>query len=493
MNDSSLVGLSARVPPTNLQAEQALLGAILANNSAYDMVAGFLLGDHFADPINGRIYDEIGARIASGRLADAISLRAALEHSGVLDPVGGMAYLAQLLTALVSTTVSREYGRAIRDSWHRRQLIDIGSDLVHQAFTGDSAASVHEAAETRLFELSEGAPDDVVIPAHEAMAQAIDLAVKAKDEPGGVVGLRTGLTALDEITGGLRRGQYILIGARPSMGKTTLGLSIAAGAARHGARVLFGSREMTALAIGAQIVAGLSPVQRDGATRGRVREHDGAGRFTYRPISPPEIDLMTAAQRAMASQHLLIDECRAGTIAAVRARARREKRRRGLDLIVLDYLGLFRVPELARSDNRVLEVSRLSEQIKALARDLGVPVIVLSQLNRGTEGREDKRPTLADLRDSGSLEQDADVVMFLYREHYYLLRKPPARAEARSATEHGEALAKWNDYEARARGRAELMIAKQREGRIGKIDIAFSDDTTWFTDLPMEFDTDGKR
>jgi replicative DNA helicase len=487
---TGLLGSALREPPHNIAAEQALLGALLANNRAFDRVGHFLREEHFADAIHGRIFAAIAQRIEAGRLVDAVTLKAEFEHTGVLDAAGGTQYLAQLLGAMVGIINAGEYGHAIYDAWLRRQLIDIGETIVNNAFAsteGFDAKAQIEAAEQKLFDLAErGDNGEACSPAHEAMDLAITAAVKAANQPGGLVGLTTGYRALDDITGGLRRGQYSLIGARPSMGKTTLALGIAAGAAAAGARVLFVSKEMTCEAIGALLSAGLGNVARDGAERGRIRGRDEFGRFTWAPINQAEIDRMLAAQRAMATRTLMIDECRAGTMAAIRSAARRMKRRGGLDLVVIDYIGLLRVPELMRFDNRTLELTRLSSDCKGLAVDLDVPLLALSQLSRDLEKRDDKRPELSDLRDSGSLEQDADLVGFLYRENYYLARSEPVRKPGETDEKFSARMSAWTTAELGSREQADLFIRKQRRGRIGRVGLRFNQVTTWFTDTDQE-------
>ncbi len=470
--------------PRNLQAEQRLLGALLADNRAYDSIVDFLRADHFAEPRHARLYAAISRRLDGGELADAVTLARELPEEERAR--GGVAYLAELVAAMVSPRMAREYATVVRDAWHRRRLIEIADALRERAFAPgeDAALRIQEDAESELFELAERAEPDAGTPAHIAMGAAIEAAAKAALSPGGLVGLATGLDAIDGITGGLRRGSYFLLAARPSMGKTSLALRIAAGAAERRARVLFISREMSAVAIGAKLAAGLAAVEASAADRGVVHVRDDDGRFRAAPIGPAEINAMVAAQRAMASRTLIIDECRPATLAAVRARARREIRRGGLDLVIIDYLGLMRVPELARSDNRTLEVSRLSAECKAMAVDLDIPVIVLSQLNRGPEAREDKRPTLADLRDSGALEQDADVVAFLYREHYYLVRRAPVRREGESDEKLDARLNAWRDAMRESHGRAELIFAKQRTGPVGPRALAFDQTSIWFGNLP---------
>ena len=481
--------LAQRGPPSNQQAEQALLGALLANNKAYERLAAFLRPEHFVDPIYGRIFEAVARRCEAGQLADAVTMKAEFEHAHILDEVGGPQYLAQLLGAMVGIINAGEYARAIYDAWMRRELIDIAEQLRDRAYADGTvdARALIEDAEGRLYDLAErGETAEAWSPAHEAMGRAIEAAVKAASMPGGLVGLTTGYAELDDITGGLRRGQYTLLAARPSMGKTTLALGIAVGAVQAGARVLFVSREMDREAIGAMLAAGLAQLPRYAADRGRICGRDDLGRFTWTPIGRLEIDRMMAAQRAMAQRDLVIDECRSGTMSAVRSAARRMKRRGGLDLVMIDYIGLMRVPELGRFDNRTLELTRLSAECKALAIDLNVPVVVLSQLNRDLEKRDDKRPIMSDLRDSGSLEQDADVIAFLYREHYYLTRNVPARKPGESDEKFAARLSEWTTAEIAARERAEVIFAKQRRGPVGTRVLRYSQATTWFTDMGAE-------
>ncbi|WP_372918697.1 DnaB-like helicase C-terminal domain-containing protein [Sandarakinorhabdus sp.] len=483
-----VTGLSLRMPPTNIQAEQALLGALLANNKAYDQMSGFLRPEHFADPIHGRIYEVAARRIDSGRLVDAVALKGEFEHDGVLDEVGGVAYLAQLLAAMVGIINAGEYARAVRDCWHRREMIAIGEDLIARSFApGESpAGEIHEAAEEALAALADGQEGEAApVPAHEAMRQAITAAWEARDVPGGLVGLSTGLRDLDDITGGLRAGEMIVIGARPSMGKSTLALAIATGAAQAGGRVLFVTMEMSAADLGAQMAAGLTPISRDLTTRGKLRYQDEAtGQFRWRPVQQWEIDAMVAAQRAMADRRLLLLELRMRTIQALRGQVRRMKRRGGLDLVVVDYLGLMTVPELARAGNRTMEVGRLSAGLKGMAQDFGLPVVVLSQLSRAGERREVKRPVLDDLRESGDIEQDADVVILLHRDEYYLHRKKIERGEKDSGEDWANRQSHHNEAVKAAAGQASLYIDKNRKGRIGEVRLAFGNDTTWFGDLP---------
>lgn len=473
--------------PANVAAEQALLGALLANApKVYEAIGGFLRPEHFLDPAHRRIFEVCARRCDAGQVVDAVTLSSLLGADPALQQAGGTGYLGKLLAAMVGVVGAAAYARSVVECWTRRQIIDLAGRAMDRAYAdGDARANdIIEEAEQALCDLaSAGEVEEARAPAHAAMGLAIESAVKASRSPRGLVGVPTGLRALDDITGGLRAGQFYCLAARPSMGKTTLALAIAAGAAAAGVRTLFASLEMDREAIGAVLTAGTAGLPRDATERGVIRGRDERGRWQYTPIDDATIGRMVAAQRAMASRTLIVDECRARTMAALRAAARRMKRSGGLELVVVDYLQLMRVPELARSDNRTLEVTRLSADTKALARDLGVPVLMLSQLNRGTEGREDKRPALSDLRDSGAVEQDADVVAFLYREHYYLSRSgAPAHRPGESEEKFAARCAAWNGAEVAARGRAEVIFAKQRRGPVGAVRLRYDDTTAWFSD-----------
>lgn len=482
-------GLGLRQPPTNLPAEQALLGGLLANNKAYDAIAGRLQAEHFADPAHGAIYAAIARRIDAGRLADAVTLdSASVEWAGGFETVAeSRAYLGRLLACMVGSRDVAHYADAVIDCWHRRELIRIGQELVGQAMDPGEmpAREIHEGAEEALARLADGQEGDAApVPAHRAMELAIDEAWKARGVAGGLVGISTGLQALDDLTGGLQPADFYLLAARPSMGKTTLGLTISAGATQAGARVAFISYEMSAVALGAQLTAGVANLSRNLTTRGKERYQDDLGRFRWRQGTEGELVTMQAAQRAMVERRLLILDRLPRTVPALRAALRRLVRRGGLDLVVIDYLGLMTVPELARAGNRVLEVTRLSGDIKAMAKEFRLPFLVLSQLSREAVKGEVKRPQLEHLRDSGALEQDADGVMFLHRDHYYLSREKLERREKETAEDYANRLTRHGDKMNAAEGRAELFIDKLRKGRTGTVPLAYGEETTWFSDLP---------
>jgi replicative DNA helicase len=490
---SPLLGLSQRIPPSNLEAEQALLGALLANNKAYERVSDFLAPEHFADPIHGRIFAAIARRCDAGQLADAVTLKAEFEHAGVLDEVGGTAYLAQLLAAMVGIINAGEYGRAIHDAWLRRQLIDIGETVVNNAFGAEpelNGSQQVEAAEQALFELAaRGGSDHTLLPLERALAQAIDAAERAFHRAGHVSGLSTGLRDLDKKTGGLHPSDLIVLAGRPGMGKTALATKIAFGAARAlveearradpnaapRATVAVFSLEMSAEQLATRLLAELARISGD-----RIRRGD---------IGQKEFDRFVQVSREMASLPLYIDDTPALTLSALRTRCRRLKRTAGLALVVVDYLQLMRPTTGAKPENRVLEISIITQGLKAIAKELSVPVLALSQLSRAVESREDKRPLLSDLRESGSIEQDADVVMFIYREEYYEQNRSPKQSAFDSDDKFHEAVEKWQRDMERVHNRAELLIEKQRHGPTGKIDLFFEGEFTRFADLDLQHGT----
>jgi replicative DNA helicase len=482
----SLLGLSLRVPPTNLVAEQALLGALLANNKAYERVSDFLRPEHFADPIHARVYEAIARRCDAGQLADVVTLRMEFENAGVLDDVGGPGCLAQLLSAMVGIINAGEYGQVIRDCWLRRQLIDLGEVVVNRAFGVSAdvdAAVVLEEAEAQLFALSEGARGrsggDLV--AASAVAHEVEQAhERARSAAGGLVGLSSGYRALDRVKGGFLPGELILIGARPAMGKTALAAGLACHAARAGKRVLFVSAEMAAWQVQARMVAAAAKLPLQAVLRAWVLD---PGSNQGRVLSQREFDAFFKANREIAALPLQWDARARPTVASIRTRARRLKARGGLDLVLVDYLQLLSSGAEGRGgDNRNMELTRISADLKGLAVELGVPVVALSQLSRQVESRDDKRPVMSDLRDSGSLEQDADAIAFLYREHYYLSKGVPQRRERETEEAFSERLDTWRERLTSTDGAAELIIEKHRQGATGIVQLRWEPRLTWFFD-----------
>ena len=487
--DSPFLALSQRLPPANLEAEQALLGALLANNKAYERVSDFLAPDHFAREEHGRIFQSIARRIDTGQLADAVTLRAEFEHSGILDEVGGAAYLAQLLSAMVGIINAGEYGRAIHDAWIRRQLIELGEVVVNRAFGSDpdlDGTAQIEAAEQALYDLAtRGAADGGFVSFQEALVKSIQGVERALKSAGRVMGQTTGLTDIDKKMGGLHPSDLIVLAGRPGMGKTALATKIAYGAARAliadaraetpdgrpKATVAFFSLEMSAEQLATRLLAEESGISSDRIRRGDINQKD--------------FDRFFEVSREISGLPIEIDDTPAITLSAMRTRARRLKRTKGLALVVVDYLQLMRPIAGTRPENRVLEISQITQGLKAIAKELQVPVLALSQLSRAVESREDKRPQLSDLRESGTIEQDADVVMFLYREEYYEQQKPPQLSKYKTTQEHDSAILEYKALMEKIHNVAELHIAKQRHGPIGKIDLYFDADLTRFGDIDL--------
>jgi replicative DNA helicase len=487
---SPLLGLSQRLPPANLQAEQALLGALLANNRAYERVSEFLAPEHFADPIHGRVFAAIQRRVEAGQLADAVTLRAEFEHSGVLDEVGGTAYLAQLLSAMVGIINAGEYGRTIHDAWLRRQLIDIGETVVNNAFGADAeldGGQQVEAAEQSLFDLAvRGGSDRAMLTFEQALRQAIDGAERAFHRSGHVSGLSTGLRDLDKKTGGLHPSDLVIIAGRPGMGKTALATKIAYGAAQA---LLAEARATDPNAVAKRAVAifSLEMSAEQLATRLLAEEaRISSDRIRRGDIGQKEFDKFVQVSRELQGLPLHIDDTPAITLSALRTRCRRLKRTAGLALVVVDYLQLLRPPPGSKPESRVLEISLFTQGLKAIAKELSVPVIALSQLSRAVESREDKRPQLSDLRESGSIEQDADVVMFVYRDEYYLQQRAPKQMGFDNEEKFHHAVEKWQRDMETVHNRAELLIEKQRHGPTGKIDLFFEGEFTRFADIDLQ-------
>jgi replicative DNA helicase len=485
--DSPLLGLSQRLPPASLEAEQALLGALLANNKAYERVSEFLAPEHFADQVHGRIYEAIARRIEAGQLADPVTLRTEFEHSGLLDEVGGTAYLGQLLTAMIGIINAGDYGKIIHDTWIRRQLIDIGELTVNRAFGAEAdldGAGQIEAAEQSLFDLAtRGGNEGRAMDFEKALTLAIESAARAFERDGKVSGLTTGLTDLDAKTGGLHPSDLLILAGRPGMGKTALATKIGFGAAQallaHARRdnpnaeatqaVVIFSLEMSAEQLATRLLAEEARIASDRIRRGEIGQKD--------------FDSFVAVSRRISRLPLIIDDTPAVTLSALRTRCRRLKRTRGLALIIIDYLQLMRPAAGTKPENRVLEISQITQGLKAIAKELAVPVLALSQLSRAVESREDKRPQLSDLRESGTIEQDADAVMFVYRDEYYLQARMPKQMAFEGEDKFQAALDKWQQDMEQVHNKAELILAKQRHGPTGKVDLFFEAEFTRFADL----------
>ncbi|MDP6345711.1 MAG: replicative DNA helicase [Alphaproteobacteria bacterium] len=472
-------GQSYRAPPHNIEAEQALLGAILVNNQAANRVTDFLLPEHFQMPGHQRIYAAALKLIERGQIANPVTLKHYFDQDDALTEVGGAQYLVRLAGATVSVINAEHYGRAIFDLAVRRGLIDIGEDMVNEAYGADvevEAAQQIEAAEQRLFTLAEtGRRDQGFINFDDVLTRAIEVAEAAYHRDGRMTGVATGLVDLDHKLGGLHPSDLLILAGRPAMGKSALATNIAFHAALahrrqadeagrektvDGAVVAFFSLEMSAEQLATRLLA-----ERAAISSEKIRRGD---------ISADDFSRIARAAQEIENAPLFIDDTPALSISALRTRSRRLKRSHDLGLIVVDYLQLLR-PSGRQADNRVQEVSEITQGLKALAKELDVPVLALSQLSRQVEQRDDKRPQLADLRESGSIEQDADVVMFIFREEYYHERKQPEP----DTPEH----AKWLERADSIHGLAEVIIGKQRHGPTGTIRLQFQREFTKFHNL----------
>ena len=480
-------GDSYRRPPVNYEAEQALLGAILANNRAYEKVSDFLRPDHFADETHGRIFEACGKLIERGQIANAVTLKNLFEQDEGLAEVGGAQYLAKLQSSYVTIINAADYGRTIHDLYLRRELIALGEDVVNDAFEQDldvSAVQQIEGAEQKLYNLAEVGQSEGGFRAFKsAVIEAVEMAEAAMKRDSHVAGVSTGFRDLDKLLGGLHHSDLVILAARPSMGKTSLATNIAYNAASSRRKesapdgtpievpqvVAFFSLEMSAEQLATRIISEQAHVRSDAIRRGEIRDD--------------EFDRVFETSRHLHALPLFIDDSPALTIPALRTRARRLKRQHGLSLIVVDYLQLMQGPPGMRSDNRVQEVSEITRGLKAVAKELNVPVIALAQLSRQTEQRDDKRPQLSDLRESGSIEQDADVVMFIYREEYYLARERPTQRPSETTERFNERHAGYDERLEKSRNKAEIIVAKQRHGPIGTAELHFQGEFTQFNDL----------
>ncbi len=465
--------------PHNIEAEQQLLGAILTNNEVYDRIAQIIKPEHFYEPVHGRIYEEATKRITSNMLASPVTLKAYLGDDEGLKELGGPAYLARLAGAAISSFAARDYAQMIYEMHLRRQLMQLGTEIssnaARMAETSAPAEQIVEA-EQALYKLAEtGQTSSGFQSFLTAVTDAVRVANAAYQRDGGLAGISTGLTDLDQKLGGLHRSDLLILAGRPSMGKTSLATNIAFNIAKaykkgklpdgsdgaiNGGVVGFFSLEMSAEQLAARILSEASEVPSEQIRRGDMTE----GEFRR----------FVEAAKALEACPLYIDDTPALPISQLAARARRLKRMHGLDAIIVDYLQLVR-PATAK-DSRVNEVSEITQGLKAIAKELDIPVIALSQLSRQVENREDKRPQLSDLRESGSIEQDADVVMFVFREEYYAEREKPSEDKL-------DEMAAWQDRMERLHGKAEVIIGKQRHGPIGNVELSFEGRFTRFGNL----------
>jgi replicative DNA helicase len=475
----------ARTPPSNTEAEQALLGSLLINNVVYEKIGEITVAEHFYDPVHGRIYQAISTLINRGQIADPKTLRGLFESDPALAPLGGAQYLADLAASVITIINAEDYAQLIRDLYLRRQLITLGEDVVNSAYNHNldkPATQQIESTEQRLFELAKsGELDRGFVKLDRSLVASIRMAEEAFRRDSHVTGVTTGLRDLDRKLGGMQRSDLVILAGRPSMGKTALATNICFNAAKRfyesagkeGAGVAFFSLEMSSEQLATRLLGDQSSVPSDKIRRGEIKTDDFAK--------------FVEASKTLAQVPLYIDDTPGLSVAAVRTRARRLKRMvPHIGMIVIDYLQLLRGTS-RRDENRVQEVSEITRGLKALAKELDVPIIALSQLSRAVEAREDKKPQLADLRESGSIEQDADVVMFVYREEYYHMRSEPTRRQDEPEEKYNTRHQRWQERGEEIRNIAEVLIAKQRHGPIGTVELHFDGPFTRFSDLERRF------
>lgn len=472
-----------REAPNNIEAEQALLGAILVNNDAFYRVSDFLKSSHFYEPLHRKIFEVAAELIRMGKIATPITLKTFLPADEKVGDMTVAQYVVRLAVEAVTVVNAADYGRAIYDLATRRALITVGEDMVNIAYDAPvdmSPSEQIEDAERRLFELAEtGRYDGGFESFTDAVKTAVDMANAAYMRDGHLSGVATGLRDLDRRMGGLQPSDLIIIAGRPGMGKTSLATNMAFNIAEayvpaqqadgsfkaaNGGVVGFFSLEMSSEQLATRIISEQTEIPSSKIRRGEISEMD--------------FEKLVACSQTMQKIPLFIDQTGGISIAQLSARARRLKRQRGLDVIVIDYIQLMQGSSAKSSQNRVQEITEITTGLKALAKELAVPIIALSQLSRQVESRDDKRPQLSDLRESGSIEQDADVVMFVYREEYYLKNREPKPGT--------DEYIKWEHEMNEMRGKAEVIVAKQRHGPTGSVSLAFQGEFTRFSDLAEE-------
>jgi len=469
-NNLSIVKDKFKELPNNIEAEQSVIGSILVTNEIFDEISTIISSVNFYDPMHEKIYNAIESLIYKGMLANPITLKSYFENEK--DDLNIPEYLVKITKFSTSVRQSIEYSKIIYDMFVRRELIKISEQTIDNAKINDlnsNGQNIIENSERLLFDLAEkGSFNSSIVKFDEAMKQTIEMASAAYKNEGGIVGVPTGLRDLDDKLGGLHQSDLIIIAGRPSMGKTSLATNIAFNAAKHiqdnskKSSIAFFSLEMSSEQLSTRILSEQARIGSNDIRRGR--------------ISDEQFDQFLETSKNISELPLFIDETPAISIAAMSNRARRIKRLHGLDMIVVDYIQLMK-GTTNNKDGRVQEISQITQGLKAIAKELGIPVLALSQLSRQVEQRDDHKPQLADLRESGSIEQDADVVMFVYREGYYLQRKEPREA----TVEHAEWQAKMNEVA----HLAEIIIGKQRHGPIGKLTLEFEERFTKFKDTQI--------
>ena len=466
-NNLSIVKDKFKELPNNIEAEQSVIGSILVTNEIFDEISTIISSINFYDPMHQKIYNAIESLIYKGMLANPITLKNYFEDEK--DDLDVPEYLVKITKFSTSIRQAIEYSKITYDMFVRRELIKISEQTIDNAKINDldtNGQNIIENSERLLFDLAEkGSFNSSLVKFDDAMKQTIEMASAAYKNEGGIVGVPTGLRDLDDKLGGLHQSDLVIIAGRPSMGKTSLATNIAFNAAKHiqdsgkKSSIAFFSLEMSSEQLSTRILSEQARISSNDIRRGR--------------ISDEQFDQFLETSKNIAELPLFIDETPAISIAAMSNRARRIKRLHGLDMVVVDYIQLMRGTTYNK-DGRVQEISQITQGLKAIAKELGVPVLALSQLSRQVEQRDNHQPQLADLRESGSIEQDADVVMFVYREGYYLERLKPREA----TVEHAEWQAKMNEVA----HLAEIIIGKQRHGPIGKVTLEFEERFTKFKD-----------
>jgi replicative DNA helicase len=473
-----------RAAPHNIEAEQALLGAILVNNEAFYRVSDFLEPRHFFEPIHQNIYQLSRDLIRAGKLATPITLKTFLDANIDIGGLNVSQYLARLAAEATTIINAADYGHTIYDLSIRRDLIQVGEDMVNLAYDAPvdfSPRSQIEDAERRLYDLAEtGRYDGGFQRFAQALTTAVDMAARAYQRDGKLSGLATHLDDLDRMMGGLQPSDLVILAGRPGMGKTSLATNVGYNVAKawrgevrpdghtmtvNGGIVGFFSLDMSAEQLATRIIAEQTGIPSNQIRRGGISEGD------FERIKDHSIELQ--------SLPFYVDETGGLSVAQLAARARRLKRQRGLDLLIIDYLQLLQGSTKRSSENRVQEITEITTKLKALAKELNVPILALSQLSRQVESRDDKRPQLSDLRESGSIEQDADVVLFVFREEYYHQMRKPLETNR-------EKFAEWLAEGEKVHGRAEVIIGKQRHGPTGTVELQFDAAVTRFSSLARD-------
>ena len=460
----------SREAPMNIGAEQALLGAILSNNLALEKVENFLEPEHFSSKINALIFKTLKKLISNDQVADLNTLKVFLENDPDFISNGGISYLLKISENSISIINSKQYGELIYDLFIRRKLINLGTNLINDSydnFEDKNSDIIIENTESNLYNLtSDGDTQKGPKQFDNILSLTIDYAEKAYKKSSDVIGLKTGLNDFDKKIGGLHKSDLIIVAGRPSMGKTAFATNIASNICNgknndNKTNVLFFSLEMSSEQLATRVISELSQISSEGIRTGN--------------LSKTDFEKIIVASEQLKNLSLFIDDSPALTISSIRTRSRRLKRKFGLDLIIIDYLQLINGESRNSNDNRVKEISDITRGLKAIAKELNIPVVALSQLSRKVEEREEKRPQLADLRESGSIEQDADLVVFLYREEYYLARTEPPEGTEKHAM--------WTSKMEKVHNIAEAIVAKHRHGPISRVKLHFNATNTKFSDL----------